>query len=174
MKPSKIVNPLIFLRPSKPIPLPKHSERFGLRINYSKTLKRMIIAGRYDVSCELIKAKYFKIRGKGIAEFEATLFHFDGNILPEKAKQRIEKSGFKVAKIEHLLAFGAKYPREQIRYQIICLGSIGNVCDNHFRYMPYLGDDNTIRRLDLHSYCQVLFPHQRFLAVRKKPRQSVS
>jgi hypothetical protein len=83
----------------------------------------------------------------------------------------LEVDGWIVGKIEHLLAFGAKYPDEQRKYPIIALGSFCSVYGN--RVVPELWRDGrqgyTDRRnLNLsHWYCEW---HEscRFLVVRKK------
>jgi len=148
-------------------PLP--SEPIVLIVDYGQTLEQMIAAGRYDWKNDNITAKRFPIEGKGTVEFEAVLFHFDKDISSENAKKQIEEAGYEVAKIEHILSFGANYPEEQRKFPIVGLGSVGEVSGR--RYVPHLDRDGSRRRLYLRWWDYGWNADYRFLGVRKKVSQ---
>jgi hypothetical protein len=100
-------------------------------VDYSQSLEDMILAGNYDWKNDDITTKRFPIVGNGQVEFEDTLFHFDRNISSEEAVKLIvaadTKNPWEPAKIENVLAYGAKNPEEQRKYPIIGLGSVCEV-----------------------------------------------
>jgi hypothetical protein len=139
-------------------------------VNYGMSHDDMIIAGNYDWKNDDLTAKRFPIVGKRTVEFEDTLFHFDEDISSEEAVKRIQaadpQNPWEPAKIENLLAYGAKNPEEQRKYPIIALGSVAEVIGN--RYVPCLGRGGSRRELNLDWWDGAWSSGFRFLAVRKK------
>ena len=147
------------------------SEPIVLSVDYSQSLEQMIAEGNYDWKNSDITAKRFPVVGNGIEQFEAKLFHFDRNTVSQDNVDAIKADDpanpWEPGKIEHLLAFGAKYPEEQRKYSVIALGSVARVGGG--RDVPCLRRLGAGRDLDLfwlgygwNGYC-------RFLAVRKLP-----
>lgn len=145
-------------------PLP--SEAIVLIVDYGKMLEQMIAAGHYDWATTDITANRFLIEGNGMVEFEAVLFHFDKDISSEDAKEQIEQASYEVGKIEHILSFGANYPKEQLKFPILGLGSVG-VVDGRCGF-PCINGSESRRRLSL-GWCDIVWSARcRFLGVRKK------
>ena len=142
-------------------------EQIVLSVDYGQSLEQMIAAGNYDWTNSDITAKRFSPKGEGTEQFEAKIFHFDRNISSEAAVEAIKVAGWEPGKIEHLLAFGAKYPEEQRKYPIIGLGSVAKV--DGYRYVPDLDEGGRERDLDLDWWDDVWSDGCRFLAVRKLP-----
>ena len=140
-------------------------EQLTLSIDYSRSLEAMIAAGHYDWKNDDITAKRFPVVGKGVEQFEATLFHFNRNVSSEQAVEAIKADGWEPGKIEHLLAFGEKYPEEQRKYPIIALGSVAWVRGG--RRVPDLGRSSARRGLSLVWWVDGWLGRCRFLAVRK-------
>jgi hypothetical protein len=138
---------------------------FRLIVNYSRTLEQMIAAGLYDWTNSDITAKSFPVTGEGTVEFEAKLFHLARDISSENAIEAMKNAGYEPAAIEHLLAFGEKYPEEQRKYPVVALGSLAAV--NDFRDVPYLYRHVSGRNLDLAWFDDDWRGYCRFLAVRK-------
>ncbi|MEI6553201.1 MAG: hypothetical protein WCO09_01410, partial [bacterium] len=69
------------------------------------------------------------------------------------------------AKIENLLAYGAKNPEEQRKFPIVGLGSVGEV--GGYRYVPCLRRYVSRRDLGLGCWDGGWRDYYRFLAVRK-------
>ena len=138
-----------------------------LVVDYSKSLEVMIAAGRYDWKSSDITDKRFPIKGKGKVELETKLFHFNRDISSEKAVELIEAddNAWESAKIEDLLAYGAKNPEEQRKYPIIGLGSVCRVGGR--RIVPRLDRDDSERGLNLRYWDVDWSGYVRFLAVRK-------
>jgi hypothetical protein len=145
----------------------KFMEQKGvLTVDYSKSLEQMIENGKYDWVNEDVTPDRFIIKGNGQFEFEAAIFHFDQDISSENAKKEIEKAGYEVAKIEHILSFRTSFPKEHWPYRIVGLGSYGEIKGDS--RVPELRMHNSDRALDLIWPGADWDTSFAFLAVRKK------
>jgi len=119
-----------------------------LTVDYDQSLHQMIAAGHYDWINSDITSERFAVVGEGIVQFEWKIFHFDCDMLSEKAVGAIQSADvtnpWKPARIEHLLAFGAKHLEEQRRYPILALGSVALV--HGVPYVPCLSPEVCARR----------------------------
>lgn len=132
--------------------------RFPITVNYAYSLEEMIVAGMYNHESPNITAKNFPIEGKGTADVEIVLVH---------ALREINALGLKPAKIEHCLAFGAKYPDVQCKFPIAFLGS--SLADSAcHRDVPSLGGQFRNRSLGLYHCVMGRSDNLRFAAVRTK------
>lgn len=134
-------------------------------VDCGMTLDQMIAAGSYDWTNSDITAKRFLLSGTGKVAFEPKIFHFDRDISSENAIKEMEKDGFRPAKIEELLAYGAILPDEQRKHPIIALGSVTEVGGG--RYVPCLDSFDSERDLDLDWWSSDWSGRCRFLGVRK-------
>jgi len=159
------------LGPLKPGTRPGATEGFKLEVDYGASLEQMIATGKYDWLNDDISQKQFQITGAGQAEFEARLFNFERGISSEDAEKGIREADhanpWEPAKIEHLLAFGAKYPEAQRANPIIALGSVTATPVFGHRSVPYLYRRVTGRSLHLDWWGNGWHPFYRFLGVRK-------
>lgn len=150
---------------------------YPVSVNYNRSLNEMFMAGRYDlmndseITVEIIPAA---IRGK--VNVDLYLIYLKYSTTSENAIQNMDRSCFAPAKVEHLLAFGEKYPLKQTEFLIVALGS--PMVDQFGRqYVSYLDRIDDIYQWDLPKRCLYLFselklgtvwPEEtRFLAVRK-------
>jgi hypothetical protein len=144
-------------------------ETFRLTTDYSQPLEAMIACGHYDWKNDDITPKRFPLKGEGIVEVEACLFHFNREIESKDAIKAIESADkdnpWSASQIEHILAFGAFFPEEQRKFPIIGLGSVAEIRGD--RYVPALWKLGSKRSLDLSWFGSRWFGHCRFLAVRK-------
>jgi hypothetical protein len=144
-------------------------ESFRLTVDYGQTLEQMIAAGNYDWKNDDLTAKRFPIKGAGIVEFEACLFHFDRVIESKDAIKAIESADkdnpWTPAKTEHVLSFGIAFPEEQRKYPIVGLGSVAQVDGD--RRVPGLWRGGSGRSLDLRWFGDGWYWYCRFLAVRQ-------
>ncbi len=140
-------------------------ESITLVVDYSRSLEQMIAAGHYDWKNDDITAKRFPLKGEGTEQFEAKVFHFNRSMSSEAAVEAIKAAGWEVGMIEHLLAFGEKYPGEQRKYPIIALGSVAKVLGH--RNVPSLNRLGAERSLHLYWWSSGWSGRGRFLAVRK-------
>lgn len=147
-------------------------EKIMLSVDYGRSLEVMIVAGNYDWKNNDITAKRFPLKSEGAEQFEAKIFHFDRNISSEQVVEQIKAAGWEPGKIEHLLAFGEKYPDEQRKYPIIALGSVAEVDGD--RSVPYLHVRDRERSLNLRWWGSGWSGHCRFLAVRKLSSATVA
>ncbi len=144
-------------------------ESIVLTVDYSTGLEAMIAAGRYDWRNSDITPERFPISGTGIVKFEARLIHPDRDISSDDAEAQIRaldpQNPWEPGKIEHLLSFGAKFPKEQRKRPIVGLGSVARVdgcCD-----VPCLDRDGSERGLHLLWGGDGWDAVSRFLAVRE-------
>jgi hypothetical protein len=140
-----------------------------LTVDYGQSLHQMIATGHYGWINPDITPGRFSVVGERVVQFERKLFHFDCDMLPEKAVEAIRRADamnpWEPAKIEHLLAFGAKYPEEQRKYPILALGSVALV--GGVPYVPCLRWDGLLRYLALPWWHSGWNSRCRFLAIRK-------
>lgn len=143
-----------------------------LSIDYTKSLEEMIAAGNYDWKDEKLTAKRFPIVGEGIVEYEFRYFHFNRGVSSETAVDLIKKEDsenpWEPAEPEHLLAFGENFPKEQLKFPIVALGSVGKVGGE--RSVPCLDRRGSERHLGLYWFGLDRGGSYRFLAVRKVTR----
>lgn len=158
---------------------------YPVSVDYGRSLDQMVWAGKYDLMTDTeISVDNFQNQGKDIVEVNLYLITLGHNSSDEGAVRELDKLGYKPAKIEHLLAFGAKYPEKQREYPIVSLGS--NYVDplgRHYvnfldsRYSSLLGAWDLYAVWDrpqrvLHLFMETQVDNQwnencRFLAVRK-------
>jgi|GEM_PF-1568037 len=141
-----------------------------LTVDYGQGLDQMMAAGHYDWINSDVTSERFAVVGEGIVQFAWKVFHFDCDMLSEKAIGAIRSADvtnpWKPARIEHLLAFGAKHRDEQRRYPILALASVARV--HGVRYVPCLSRDGCARRhLSLPWWHSGWNRSCRFLATRK-------
>jgi hypothetical protein len=96
---------------------------FRLTVDYDQRLPAMIDDGHYDWVNGDIKEARFLIKGKGSIEFESRYFYFNRDMTSEGVINDMKSEGWEPAKVEHLLSFRVKYPKEQLKFSIIALGS---------------------------------------------------
>lgn len=137
-------------------------------LDYSLLLDEMVQLGKYDWTIDRITAERFPLAGEGQWEVEYELVHLNRNISSDNAETEIKKRGLEPAKIEELLAFGAKYPELQRRFPIVALGSVTLVAGN--RYVACLYRVVARRSLRLFFWDDDWRAVYRFLAVRNRRR----
>ena len=122
-----------------------------------------------------ITDKNFPVEGEGVVEYEGVLFHFEPSIASEHAIRAMASEDtanpWSAARIEHLIAFGTKFPQVQRKNPsdtIFGLGSVGKVRDES--RVPDLSNNiGTARSRTLSANFKVshdFTEHARFLAVR--------
>lgn len=135
-------------------------------VDYSLSLVEMIEACKYDWYCTNINAVNFPLRfpkgqKKRSLELEGVLFDFGRHIGYGEAIRLMERDGYRPARIEELLAFGAKYPKLQSQFSILALGS---VWEDHVACLRKFTDKKAIKLEWVENYWDRRW---RFLAVRK-------
>lgn len=123
-------------------------DQFTITIDYTRSLEDMIAAGHYDWKNTDITSKNFPITGTGQAEVKLHLVHLNREATTAEVAARLDSLGFQSASIEHLLAFGEKYPDKQREFPIVALGSVW-VSGYGDRYSPCLNGSGAERDLGL-------------------------
>lgn len=126
-------------------------EIYEVEIDYSMSFNQMVIAGRYDTVDKDITADHFPIMGTGIVKARLRLINFiELDIRTADARSRIKKLGFKkFTNIEHLLAFGAKFPDKQGEFTIVAPHPSWYCTLGQSDVFPCLGEDPDGRSLYL-------------------------
>ncbi len=120
---------------------------YPITIDYSLGLDQMIERGNYeDTDSDIIK--FFFIEGEGKINVDLEIIAFDKNLTTAEILTGLEAQGLVPARLEHLLAFGAAYPEEQLEVHLIALGSSW-VDSGGDRSVPYLGWNGHGRFLSL-------------------------
>jgi len=139
---------------------------FKVTVDYDRRLERMIEDGKYDWNNSDINAKNFPIEGKGTAEVDIELVHFNRVMESDDVLKELDKMGFRPATLPELLAFGAKYLDKQREFPIVALGSAWR-CLFGYRGVAYLGRGGSGRYLYLRWLEGWWYAYCRFAAVRK-------
>jgi len=134
---------------------------FKVLVDYTKSLKEMIKAGKYDRVNDDITSNRFPIKGSGQKEVEITLFHFNRVISSDNAIAEMAKAGYRPVLSEELLTLGAAEKELQKQFPIVALGSLWQSC------VLSLSWDGCGRCLVLDFFEHSWSGHYRFAAVRK-------
>ena len=127
-------------------------------------LREMIAAGKYDGCHVSIKNGGFPLV-RGFPRQKVFLLDFEQDISDEKVSQHLSEESLEHTNISKLLPFGARYKEEQLRRNILAIGSVATVLNyttvfetfNCWPYSPCLCSlGGTQRRLldicHLHTY----------------------
>lgn len=110
---------------------------FPIAVDYSRSFKEMVEAGKYGEIAEEITPEHFPVSGEGQVSKDVELFQPEHPWPTELILEKIEARGCRPAKIEELLAFGEAHPEMQQRKGgIVALGSQWR-CFGEF-YHPWL------------------------------------
>lgn len=121
---------------------------YPITVDYGMTLAEMIAAGRYDSQNSDINTQNFPITGEGQVDRELHLVHPNKVASTEEVLAKLDRLGLRPAKIEELLAFGAKYPNLQKKFPVVTLGSVWQHPSGG-RHVAYLAGWYGERDLDL-------------------------
>ena len=146
--------------------LGKIPRTFKVEVDFNKTYSQMIAAGNYKEVDEELQKFDVMWRGEdlknigygdttlppnGKVEVKMELVHLKGNEKFDDVLKELDRRGLRPANIPELLAFGAKYPEEQVKYPIIALGPFwtNNKQIYNYQYLVYIwshGRDEWTRR----------------------------
>ena len=139
---------------------------YPVTVDYGMTLGDMVAAGGYDAKNDYITQENFPITGAGMVEVEFHLVHLNRYASTDAALVELNRQGFRPAKIEELLAFGARYKNLQKEFPIVALGSVWQSRSGD-RLVANLDYWDGERNLVLGWVGYVWHEPYRFLAVRK-------
>lgn len=111
---------------------------YEIKINYAKKLSEMIAEGKYAAANPWISDAHFMVVGSGGVSVETMLVGFSHEMEPSEVLEALASRNLAPAYIEHLLAFGARYPNEQTEHPIAALGAPGGIVvdDSEEEYDP--------------------------------------
>src|ERR1017187_1732534 len=115
----------------------ERSAAFIVFVDYSKSLREMIAAGRYDETAVEVNPRNFRLEAVGCREVELLLVQFDRPKGPVEIVTVMRGRGYRPATIEELLALAHAQPDLQRSIPIVALGS--GLVMNDRRYVPCLG-----------------------------------
>lgn len=157
--------------------LPPAYRAYPVTVDYNQSLRDMVMAGNYYLMNDTeITITALPSAGRGKVNMNLYLVHLNYSVDNEHAIDTLDRLGFAPAKLEHLLAFGAKYPVKQTEYPIVALGS--QMTDPLGRqYVNYLDRIDDVYQYNWPGRCLYMFSRfdarakwpedARFLAIRK-------
>lgn len=129
---------------------------------------KLIDLGKYGWKNPDATAEHFPHIRKGQVNVNLERAEFDEAVTGPEAEKWLEENGYELEESDALLAFGIKYPIEQRRRPIVCIGKNsrwqgrdGSV----FVLCLYRGDSN--RDLDMCDFEEQFYPDCQFLVSRK-------
>jgi hypothetical protein len=125
------------------------TQGFRVTVNYGRTIKEQVKAGKYDWSNPNITSKNFPFSQKGKASILIQLIHFDQDMTSAEVLEELSKQGLRPATLPELLVFGAKFPDKQRDFPIVALGSVWRSDDDRRDVVAYLYHNGSERDLDL-------------------------
>ncbi|MFZ2189513.1 MAG: hypothetical protein WA057_01435 [Candidatus Magasanikiibacteriota bacterium] len=143
--------------------------KYTVSVDYGKSVKEMVAAGRYDWSNDDINDTNFKVNGNGVVTIDLELVHLNKTASSEDVLSYFEQNGLRPATLAELLAFGATYPEIQREFPIVCVDKETSswVGPGGYRNVPYLSRCVSGRGLGLCWFGGGWGGVCRFLAVRK-------
>ena len=165
----------------------KRRQTYPLLVDYGRSAKKGIKAGRYNsVNFDIAFPKFptsrkgtaevemervfdialkFPTSQEGTAEVEMELIHLNRYISIDKALCKLYDMGYRPAEFCELLAFGEQYPEVQRHFWILALGSVYRDQDG-YRSVPLLFGNKFERYLYLDDAEDHWDGYFRFAAVR--------
>ncbi|MCK5591321.1 MAG: hypothetical protein KAI72_05140 [Candidatus Pacebacteria bacterium] len=96
---------------------------YTITVNYDLTVEEMVEEGRYDIANPAIYEETFKIKRHPEKKIIIELVHFNVPVNDSEVVQRLAERNLRPVTLPELLAFGAKYPKQQLDFPIAALGS---------------------------------------------------
>lgn len=145
------------------------TDEIKLTIDYSRTVREMINAGKFDWINEGITKEHFplpnELSGKKVP-VSTVLFYFNRAISGANAVFEMDKAGYRPATLAELLALAETHPELQQEFFIVALGSRWSG-EGAYRDVSVLFFSESKRKLGLGSFPASWLAHCRFLAVRR-------
>lgn len=151
---------------------------YPVSVDYGRSLGEMVGDGQYDlINDNDFSAADFQLTGKGKEEAVLYLIPLGHSVTDDEAVRTLDWLGYRPAKIEHLLAFGAKYPTKQLESPIVALGTVltDPLGRRYVSYLDRFEDRFMPPKRILYLFTEVQSGNQwnegcRFLVVRKLAR----
>ena len=99
-------------------------QSYPVDVNYDLPVKAMVKAGKYDYANSDVNDANFRTTRSGQAEVGIILVHFNRVISTEDALKELDRQGLRPAELPELLAFGDEFPKKQLKFPIVALGSV--------------------------------------------------
>lgn len=126
-------------------------DEIKLTIDYTKTIEKAIVDGKYKFKNSDINDKNFPVSSEMIGKkvnVSAKLFNFNRDISSYDAISEMNKDGYRPATLMELLFLGILFPGLQRQFPIVAFGSFLRDSAG-FRCAPCLDVDDSGRKLRL-------------------------
>lgn len=140
-------------------------DTFEVRVD-GASVEDLVKAGKYKRADEDISSAHFPSQRVGIAKLKMAVVCFDRFTESEDDLTEFETAGFRGPALKETLAFGAQYPKEQLKYPIVGLSKeavwrdpVGHRC------VPCLDGFRGKRELRLYWFAYGWHGRCRFLVV---------
>lgn len=137
-------------------------------IDNDMSLEDMIKAGNYDWGNWSINAKNFKFkRGKGKIGVTIKLICFNRLMSYRKIIRWFNRHGLRPGNLLELLAFGSTYPKKQLEFPVVQMGTLWRIKKRRGSRGLYLRRGNKERGLSAIWLEHGFLKYYRFIAVEK-------
>lgn len=139
---------------------------FDVRVDYNATVEDLVKAGRYGWADEDITSAHFPSQKVGVVRLKMAVVCFDRFTESEDDLAAFEQAGFRGPALKETLAFGARHPKEQLKYAIVGLSQEAFWRDPFgLRLVPFLWGGGSGRGLGLRWFDDGWGVYFRFLVV---------
>lgn len=121
---------------------------YPIKVNYAYNLEKMLRMGEYDWVNSSLNSTNFSINGYGAEGVTIELIPLEYPIDSDKEIRRLGIFGFRPANLAELLALGAQYPRLQMQFPIVALGSAWKTPSGHMA-VPVLWGVGNVRIVNI-------------------------
>ncbi len=142
-----------------------NNQKYRITVDYSLAMVEMIAIGKYDWGNKDINTKNFPMYGKGTSDLTVELVCFGKFMKFQDVLRELRSRGLRPGTLSELLAFGATYPKKQLEFPILQIGSVWS--DRGGRRVVFLRKGNKERGVSVVWTRYGWGPYYRFIAVRK-------
>lgn len=137
--PPQTIDRAAFRNALAPMPPIKSMDPYRVTVDYSKSFKDMVDAGKYDVVWEGMD-RYSKEMEEAnfIGVVEVFLVGFNHEIKTMEVLLEMGRLGLRPATLQELLALGATFPKLQLDFNILALGTHDTSARDQYIHSPLL------------------------------------
>lgn len=136
-----------------------------IEVDYSDSPDKMVSAGGYGWIDKNVGFPPFQVLGTGKVVFKPIIFGFDIPIRSVQSITLMKEKNVIPGGIEHMLSFGAHFPKEQMENPVVALGSVARVANyGGVAFLDRSGKERIVR----FGWFRAIswFPRYRFLGIR--------
>ena len=143
-----------------------NNQKYRITVDNNLSMAEMITVGKYDWGNKDVNTKNFPMHGKGTTDLIIELVCFEKFMKFHDVLRELQSRDLRPGTLPELLAFGAKYPKKQLEFPILQVGSVWP--DRGGRRVVFLRKGNKERGISVVWTRYGWGPYYRFIAVKKE------